>query len=129
MPTPKAGAVLFAKNVSRVAAFYEHLFSLSVKHTAPAKMVLESEAVMLVIHGIPQSIADTIHITDPPERRDNTAIKLFFPVPSLAMARARAPSLGGMVSPVAEEWAAGDFRACDGCDPEGNVVQCRESLS
>ena len=126
MPTPNAGAVLFAKNVSRVAAFYEHMFSLSVKHTAPAKVVLESEVGMLVIHGIPQPIADTIHITDPPERREDTAIKLFFPVPSLAVARARAPSLGGVVSPVSEEWEAGDFRACDGCDPEGNVVQFRE---
>ena len=47
-------------------------------------------------------------------------------MPSLAEARARAPALGGRLAPAGKEWAARGFRACDGVDPEGNVVQFRE---
>ena len=54
-------------------------------------------------------------------------IELFFPVPSIAEARAKAPALGGKVGPKAKEWEARGIRACAGHDPEGNVVQFREN--
>ena len=38
-----------------------------------------------------------------------------------------AERLGGRVKPVHDEWEARGFRACDGHDPEGNVIQVRES--
>ncbi len=82
---------------------------------------------MLVIHGIPQSIADSIVITDPPIIREETPIKLFLPVSSISEARAKAPALGGKINSASTEWEAGNFRACDGFDPEGNVIQFRES--
>ena len=58
--------------------------------------------------------------------REDAPIKLFFPVPSLADARARASALGGRVLPVDREWEARGFRACDALDPEGHVLQLRE---
>jgi predicted enzyme related to lactoylglutathione lyase len=124
---PKAGAVVFAKEVCKVAKFYEQMLSMSVIQTASEKIIIESEELLLVIHGIPKSIADTFIITDPPELRVDMPIKLFFPVSSLSDARAKAPALGGKVNPASTEWETGTFRACDGFDPEGNVIQFREN--
>ena len=126
---PKPGAVVFAKSPARVAKFYEVVACLSVTHAESDHVVLESADMQLVVHGIPKRIADRIEIGDPPEVREETPIKLFFPVPSLAEARAKASELGGRVSPKAKEWEARGFRACDGHDPEGNVVQFRESAA
>ena len=127
--TPKPGAVVFAKDLARVARYYEEMAALTPTHVAKDHIVLESRDMQLVVHGIPKRIADTIKISDPPERREATPIKLFFPVPSLAQARAKAPALGGKLGPKAKEWVARGFRACDGVDPEGNVVQFRESAA
>lgn len=41
--------------------------------------------------------------------------------------RVTAASLGGHIKPAAAEWSARGFRACDGHDPEGNVLQVRET--
>ena len=126
--TPKPGAVVFAKGVQRVAKFYEELLSLSVTLIERDHVVLESASLQLVIHAIPSPIASSIVVTEPPAVRDRTAVKLFFPVASLAEARARGAALGGQVSPSEREWEGGGFRACDGYDPEGNVFQLREAV-
>jgi predicted enzyme related to lactoylglutathione lyase len=123
----KTGAVVFAKNIVRVAKFYEEMMSMSVVHADGDHVVLESACVQLVVHGIPKRIADTIEIAEPPEVREQASIKLCFSVPSIAEARAKAPALGGKVGPKANEWEARGFRACDGHDPEGNVLQFREN--
>jgi predicted enzyme related to lactoylglutathione lyase len=116
------GAVIFAKDVRRVAKFYEVLFSIPIVQTERALIVLESARSHLVIHGIPKKIADTIKISAPPRRREDTALKLFFHVNSIAEIRAKAVTLGGAFNPKSRE-----FEACDGCDPEGNVVQVRQT--
>ena len=123
-----SGAVIFAKDIRRVAAFYEHLCALAVVDAHSDHIVLESDAVQLVIHGIPPWIAKDIHIARPPAVREETPIKLFFPVASLAEARALAAQWGGQLLPAGREWEARGFRACDGHDPEGNVVQFRQAL-
>jgi len=76
--TPKPSAVVFAKNVDRVATFYREMISMSVVHTDHDHVVLGSESMQLVIHGIPKEIADTIRTTDPPEVREGMPIKLWF---------------------------------------------------
>lgn len=126
---PKPGAVVFAKDPARVARFYQEIAGLSVVQTEDGHIILESEDIQLVVHAIPKRVADTIDIADPPKLRDERAIKLFFPVASLAVARDKAPSLGGGLSAKGKEFAARGFRACDGYDPEGNVVQFREDAS
>lgn len=123
---PKPGAVIFAKDIRKLAAFYEQLISLSITHAEPDHIVLESDTLQLVIHGIPKQVADAIHIATPPAVREETPIKLFFPVSSIADARRQAPALGGQVGPEKKEWEARGFRACDGYDPEGNVFQIRQ---
>ena len=123
---PKPGAVVFAKDPARVARFYEEIAGLSVVQVENGHVILESEDIQLVVHAIPKRVADTITIANPPELREERAIKLFFPVESLAEARDKALALGGGLSPDKKEFEARGFRACDGYDPEGNVVQFRE---
>ncbi len=71
----------------------------------------------------------TTGIADPPVRREDAAIKLMFPVPSIGDARALAARLGGELNPPDREWQFGAYRVCDGHDSEGNVFQVRASES
>lgn len=124
---PKSGAVLFAKDLPRVAKFYEELLTMTVSVSEPDHIVLESTEFQLVVHAIPKKVAKSIKITSPPVRRTEVPTKLFFPVASLAETRVKAAALGGELNPKNKEWEARAFRACDGHDPEGNVVQFREN--
>ena len=124
-----AGAVVFAKDLQRVAKFYEELLGLAAAHAESDHAVLASTRYELVIHAIPKRIADSIEISVPPERRGETPIKLYFFVDSIAAARARAPALGSELNPPEAEWESRGFRACDAFDPEGNVLQLRENAA
>ena len=123
----KSGAVLFAKDLPRVAKFYEEILSMTVVLVNHNLIVLESAQFQLVVHAIPEQIAQSIQITSPPVRRTDLPIKLLFAVASIAEARSKASALGGALNPKDEEWEAGAFRACDGHDPEGNILQFREN--
>ena len=94
-------------------------------HVEDGLRVIASDRMELVIHGVPPHVLAPATETPPPARED-TAIKLFFVVPSLARTREMAPLLGGYVFPPEREFTARRFRACNACDPEGNVVQFRE---
>lgn len=129
-PPPRLGAVIYALDVPRLARFYETLCGLPVLASEGDHQVLGAGAVELVIHAIPRRIAKGLHTGAPSEPREDAAVKLVFTVPSLADVRAAAPALGGKLGPAKREWdwPARGFRACDGLDPEGNVVQFREPL-
>lgn len=125
----KSGAVLFAKDPQRVARFYEVLADMKVTHAGKDIIVLESPGSQLLVHPIAPRIARTIAITAPPKRRTNATVKLVFAVQSIAEVRARAPALGGELNPAHKMFEARGFRACDGHDPEGNVIQFREDAA
>jgi hypothetical protein len=95
-------------------------------HEVGDHIVLESETVELVIVAIPAEVASRIVIRTPPDKRENTAFKLVFAVPSLAAARAAAQANEGELYPPGKEWSFQGLRTCDGVDPEGNVIQLRE---
>jgi predicted enzyme related to lactoylglutathione lyase len=122
----KAGAVIYAKNISRVSEFYAGVVGLAVSQSETDHVVLESPAFQLVVHSIPQEIAASIEISNPPVRRTGTPIKLVFFVPSILASRAIAAKLGGELNPPEREWRFRQSRVCDGHDPEGNVLQLRE---
>lgn len=112
-----------------MAAFYAGLLSMTQTHAERGLIVLASAQFQLVLHAIAKRIAARIEIGSPPARRTHSAIKLFFAVASLAEARANAPALGGALNPASAEFSARGFRACDGHDPEGNVLQLREPVA
>lgn len=120
----RAGLFIYAKDLPRLAGFYESLLGMSRVHATSDLVVLHSPDIQLVIHAIPPAIAASISISSPPEKRDDAALKFFFTVPSIAEAAASAHDLGGEVMP--ERWQAPGFRACNAIDPEGNIFQVRE---
>jgi predicted enzyme related to lactoylglutathione lyase len=126
MPGPaQSGLFIYAKDLNRLSGFYESLLGMRRVHASEDLVVLDADAIQLIVHAIPPHIAATIHIASPPEHREDTALKFFFTVPSIASARQVAAGLGGEV--LAEQWQGPGFRACNACDPEGNIFQLREN--
>ena len=128
MPTQfRAGAVLYAKNLAPVQAFYQAVASLAIEHAEDGHVVLGSPSFQLVVLRIPDDIASSIEIESPPKRRTETPVKLAFLIPSITEARAAAALHGGELNPPEREWEFQGCRVCDGQDPEGNVVQFRQN--
>jgi predicted enzyme related to lactoylglutathione lyase len=124
--TIKSGAVIFAKDTAGVARFYATLVPMTVLAEEEDAVRLENDAIQLVIHPLPPAHAKRVQIANPPEPRIDVPVKLVFAVESIAQIRAQAAALGGTMKPVSAEFVWAGFRACDGTDPEGNVIQFRE---
>lgn len=125
MPTPLPAVVVFVADVARLTTFYRELAQMTLVHAAPDHAVLEIDGLQLVIHGLPPGVADVPTPGQALYVREDSYVKLCLPVRSIASARAMAASLGGAIRPETQEWEARGFRACDGYDPEGNVIQVR----
>jgi RimJ/RimL family protein N-acetyltransferase len=126
---PKPSAVVFVANVPRMTRFYQELASMMVVHGDKGYTVLEVEGFQLVIHalrGEPEVFP--VAAGQVPVREDSY-IKVCLPVASIAAARDTAQALGRLIKPATAEWESPSrrFRACDGHDPEGNVLQVREN--
>jgi len=126
MPGPaRAGLFIYAVDAERIASFYAALAGMTRLHERDELIVLESPDLQLLVHRIPPAIAAGIAIETPPRKREDSALKFFFTVPSLAEARAAAAALGGAVFD--ENWRGPGFVVCNAMDPEGNVFQVREA--
>lgn len=125
MPGPaRAGLFVYAKDTERLARFYEAVGGFQRLHASPELIVLESSDIQLLVHAIPEPIAQGIVVTSPPQRREDTALKFFFTAPSIAQAQEVAEREGGVVFD--ERWEGPGFVVCNAMDPEGNVFQLRE---
>jgi catechol 2,3-dioxygenase-like lactoylglutathione lyase family enzyme len=127
--TPSPSVVLFVANVAAIAEFYRTLADMTVVHAAPDHVLLEIAGLQLVVHalhGAPPAVEDDAGSV---AVREDAYFKLCLPVARIAAARAQALAMGGAIGPVANEWQARGFRACDGHDPEGNVIQVREAAA
>jgi hypothetical protein len=124
---PKPSVVVFVVDVPGMSRFYREVASMTVVEDEEDHVVLEIAGLQLVIHalrGEPRPSRDSRgHVL----RREDSYLKICLPVASLARARAKAAELGGFLGPPDQEWQARGFRACDGHDPEGNVLQLREN--
>jgi len=121
-------AVLYAKDLQLLVQFYSTVAGLDIQSVQKGFAILGREPSQLVIVQIPQRIADSIDISTPPERREDTPIKLVFSVEDIASLRIRAAERGGAMNPVEREWEFEGARVCDGHDPEGNVFQLRQAV-
>jgi predicted enzyme related to lactoylglutathione lyase len=129
MPSqPEASAVLYAKDVTRVATFYANVIGFSITHGEASHVILDSSTFQLVVHAIPAEITAEIEIATPPVRREDTPIKLSFPVARISAVRTAAAKYGGELNAKDREWEFRGRRICDGYDPEGNVIQVSEEL-
>lgn len=125
MPGPaNAGLFIYAKDLERLADFYARVLGMTCVAQSPDLRVLDSPDMQLVLHEIPRFIAKQIEITVPPVKREDTALKFFFTVPSLAAAQTAMSAMGGDL--FGETFDGPGFRARNACDPEGNIFQLRE---
>ncbi len=123
----RAGVLFYAKDLTRVSAFYERVLGAKVVHADDTHRVLRSPDAQLIVHAIPPHIASRIVIATPPVPREEQAIKPFFTVSSLADAEVIAEQLGGRV--VGPVWPGPNMKVRNVCDPEGNVIHLREIVS
>jgi len=122
----RAHVALYALDVAKVAQFYTDVLGFDIHEVDDGFTTLRSPTLELVVVRIRPEHAEGITVTDPPQRRQDTPIKVSFVVPSLGEARAAAPAYGAIVDDVDQEWTWSGFTRCDGHDPEGNVVQLME---
>jgi predicted enzyme related to lactoylglutathione lyase len=121
MESSNVSAVLFAKDLKRVAAFYSQALGMTCSVSDEHHWALQGYGFHLIVHQIPKHIADKVAVRQPPERRVWGAIRLNFPVRSIADSRRTARSLGGEVDDAPPEWADRSANFFLGYDPEGNV--------
>lgn len=123
----RAGVLIYAKHLESLSQFYEQTLDMRVLAADSNHRVIENTDLQLVLHAIPAHIASGIEIDSPPQPREEQAIKPFFSVASLGAAEATAAAFGGFV--FGPTWDGPGFRVRNACDPEGNIVQLRETLT
>ncbi|MBK7594845.1 MAG: hypothetical protein IPJ11_06285 [Gemmatimonadetes bacterium] len=112
-----------------MTTFYAELAQMTVLHQESSHAVLAIDGLEVVIHALPPQ-ADRDHAARTTiVVREDSHWKLCLPVVSILHARDVAGALGGAIRSAEHEWVARGFRACDGHDPEGNVLQVRETAS
>lgn len=127
MGTHSVSAVLFAKSVRRVAPFYREVLGGRTLDRGDHSESLEFGGFHLLIQQIPDTLAQSVEVSTPPQRREQTAIRLNFPVADIDRARACARRLGGEVDESPPPWAGDAVRIFLGYDPEGNVIGLKPS--
>ncbi|QNM95181.1 VOC family protein [Chitinimonas koreensis] len=125
-PALSASFVIYAKDVARVAAFYELTLALPLLETGPGFILLGSGAIELAVVQIPDAIATEIDISTPPYLREETPLKFSFLVRDLEQVQRLAMAAGGGTQPLGAAWHWRGQLHLDGHDPEGNIVQFRQ---
>lgn len=123
----RAGALIYAREPGLLSHFYRTLLQMEIRSQSEQLIVLENGDIQLLVHAIPEPYIGQIVVTTPPALREQGAIKLFFTVPSLAWAEAKAADLGGGLLP--QQWSGPGFVVRNAFDPEGNILQLREFLN
>ena len=122
-------AVVYAKDLDRMVAFYTALgLTLDESARADYAVLTGANGLELSIVQIPERIASQIRLSDPPQEREGTPIKLVFFVPSIDDTLAAAGLLGGRVKDGSKQWQFRGHTVQDAVDPEGNVYQLRAAL-
>jgi len=121
-----ARSILFAKDMSRLTAFYGDSLGLSVLQSEfpPDEWVeFAAGSCNFALHRIPNPWAADVEIEDPPVVRQGAPTKLVFRVEDLEAARATLKQRGVTELDPGVINAPGERVRCDFVDPEGNVFQ------
>jgi len=121
MQTLQVSAVLFAKQLTRLAGFYQAVFGLKPARSDADHVLLRFDGFELVIHQIPKQLLASASDDSPVERRERSAIRLDFPISDITYARREANRLSGVIDDLPPPWTDGDASFFLGQDPEGNV--------
>ena len=113
----RAGVVVYARDLDRLARFYEHVAGMRRLHADADRIVLASDDADLVVHTPPAPMAPG----NAP--RLAAAFKPFFTVADLDLTLEGIDASGGVVLP--GRWSGAGFTVCNVGDPEGNILQLR----
>jgi predicted enzyme related to lactoylglutathione lyase len=117
---------MYAKDLDRMVEFYVS-FGLTVSEAQRGDYaVLTGLEQELSIVQIPEHIASRVELSNPPQAREGTPIKLVFLVASIDETLAATDLLGGRVKEGAKRWQFRGHSVQDAVDPEGNVYQLRQ---
>ena len=123
-----ATAVLYVSDLGLMASFYERcLGGVRVESDGDGYRILGTGGWELSLVPVPQAIAATFELADPPRRRECSPVKLSFEVANIEALRQVLGAAGGQVDPGPGRAVSRDWRHVDCVDPEGNVVQLRET--
>ena len=108
--------MIYVKNLQSMEAFYGSVLGfLPMEETRGANWIeFETGGGRLALHSVPAEVAEQIHLSSPPQPREDNPVKLIFEVDDMAVECRRLQSVGVMI--LQRPW--GGF---DGVDPEGNV--------
>ncbi|TXT21085.1 MAG: hypothetical protein FD134_2770 [Gallionellaceae bacterium] len=118
----RVSAVLFVKDLAKVAAFYSAVLRQPLVYRDTYHAVLRCGIFALDIHQLPPETLPG----NASGSREQAAVKLSFPVDSIVRARHVAAVHGGALDPEPPRWVIEQQKICDGRDPEGNVFQLCE---
>ncbi len=125
----RLASVVYAKNLDSLVAFYAGLgLRLDEFARGDYAVLIGGAELELSIVQTPERIASQIRLSDPPQARESTPIKLVFFVPSIDDTLATASLLGGRVKEGSKRWEFRGHAVQDAVDPEGNVYQLRAAL-
>lgn len=125
---PATGVVVFCMDVPRISSFYRATLNLQAVEEESGHHRLAGRGIELVVHAAKRRIADRFPPAEPLEVRDGAAFKPAFVVDDLDTVRAAAEATGGRLKPAEQAWRIRGFLVLDGFDPEGNVVQFKQTL-
>lgn len=120
--------VIYAKDLKRLANFYESVLRLAREEEEDDFVLLGSKSVDLAIVQAPSTVSELISVQSPPQVRSETPIKPSFAVSDLESVRSAVEAAGGDLKPAAATWTWRGALHLDGWDPEGNVFQLRQQV-
>ena len=115
--------MLYAKDLKKMTAFYRDVLGFGVvpsRYDPTEFVVLDAGSAQLCLHQIPEVIARTITITDPPEPRYKVPVKIMFVIEDVEGMRDRLIARGVQMGSLQN---FPPLIYCDGHDPEGNIFQ------
>ena len=84
--------MLYAKDLKKIVAFYRDVLGFGIipsRFDPEEFVVLDAGGAQLCLHQIPDVIARTIDISDPPQPRSNVPVKIMFVIEDVETMRER----------------------------------------
>jgi len=119
--------VIFSVDVRRLGTFYERVLGLEPSVEESGDIRLRGEQEELLIHSIPERVANDIALRVPPEPREECAVKPVFNVDSLEDSLDAVKVNGGGLT--RRSFTLDGLTRHDVVDPDGNIIQLRSRNS
>jgi predicted enzyme related to lactoylglutathione lyase len=119
--------VIFSVDVRRLGTFYERVLGLDPSVEESGDIRLRGEQEELLIHSIPERVANDIGLRVPPEPREECAVKPVFNVDSLEDSLDAVKVNGGGLT--RRSFTLDGLTRHDVVDPDGNIIQLRSRNS